>query len=196
MGRGRREVRAALDVASATGAMHDIYERPPRPPARVLRRDRPARRPDRRARARSAGRLIVLDHVSRPDVFAALHGPLVQGYALDALEAGGRRAARARRSTAARRSCADVLGARVTRARRHRPRPRHPLRRPRRRPAPGSSRATSSSSSPRSPTACRTSSTTVRQAVASAGRRAAGRPNGRRATARLPKQDAPPMRMC
>src|SRR4051794_22379507 len=29
----------------------------------------------------------VLDHVSRPDAFAALHGPLVQGYALDALEA-------------------------------------------------------------------------------------------------------------
>src|SRR4029453_15398681 len=28
----------------------------------------------------------VLDCVSRPDVFAALHGPLVQGYALDALE--------------------------------------------------------------------------------------------------------------
>ena len=29
----------------------------------------------------------MLDHVSRPDAFAALHGPLVQGYALDALEA-------------------------------------------------------------------------------------------------------------
>jgi len=33
------------------------------------------------------GRLAVLDHVSRPEVFAALHAPLVQGYALDALEA-------------------------------------------------------------------------------------------------------------
>ena len=30
----------------------------------------------------------MLDHVSRPDAFAALHAPLVQGYALDALEAG------------------------------------------------------------------------------------------------------------
>ena len=29
----------------------------------------------------------MLDHVSRPEVFAALHGPLVHGYALDALEA-------------------------------------------------------------------------------------------------------------
>ena len=34
------------------------------------------------------GRPVVLDHVSRPDVFAALHAPLVQGYALDALEHG------------------------------------------------------------------------------------------------------------
>ena len=31
----------------------------------------------------------MLDLVSRPDVCAALHGPLVQGYALDALEAVG-----------------------------------------------------------------------------------------------------------
>lgn len=33
------------------------------------------------------GTLTVLDHVSRPEAFAALHGPLVRGYALDALEA-------------------------------------------------------------------------------------------------------------
>jgi hypothetical protein len=32
------------------------------------------------------GRFAVLDYVSRPDVFARLHGPLAQGYALDALE--------------------------------------------------------------------------------------------------------------
>jgi hypothetical protein len=32
------------------------------------------------------GRCVVLDYVSRPDVFAALHGPPVRGYALDALE--------------------------------------------------------------------------------------------------------------
>jgi hypothetical protein len=33
-----------------------------------------------------AGRFTVVDHVSRPEVYAALHGPRVQGYALDALE--------------------------------------------------------------------------------------------------------------
>lgn len=78
---------ARMNVASPTGAMHDIYD-------------------DRRDRLSAfcgavelhdaqtgtlvfiAGRPVVLDHVSRPDVFAALHGPLVQGYALDALEAG------------------------------------------------------------------------------------------------------------
>jgi hypothetical protein len=32
------------------------------------------------------GQFVVLDYVSRPDVFAALFGPLVQGYALDALD--------------------------------------------------------------------------------------------------------------
>ena len=34
------------------------------------------------------GRIVVLDAVGRADVFAALHGPLVQGYALDAIQAG------------------------------------------------------------------------------------------------------------
>jgi len=76
-----------LDVASTTGAMHDIYEH---------RRDRLrgfesaiARRPGQTgALVAIGGRLTVLDHVSRPDAFAALHAPLVQGYALDALEAG------------------------------------------------------------------------------------------------------------
>ena len=33
------------------------------------------------------GRFVVLDYVSEVEAFAALHGPLVQGYALDALEA-------------------------------------------------------------------------------------------------------------
>jgi len=31
------------------------------------------------------GEFVVVDHVSRADVFAALHGPLVRGYALDAI---------------------------------------------------------------------------------------------------------------
>jgi hypothetical protein len=77
-----------LDVESATGAMHDIYEH---------RRDgldafeSAIARHDGRTGAlvAIAGRMTVLDHVSRPDAFAVLHGPLVRGYALDALEAAG-----------------------------------------------------------------------------------------------------------
>jgi hypothetical protein len=75
-----------LDVASATGAMHDIYDG---------RRDRIAAFRDAvQLHDGQTGALVligdkptVLDHVSRPDVFAALHAPLVQGYSLDALEA-------------------------------------------------------------------------------------------------------------
>jgi len=74
-----------MNIASAIGAMHDIY----------------AGRRDRLDECLSAialhdgqtgalvligGQPAVLDHVSRPEVFAALHAPLVQGYALDALE--------------------------------------------------------------------------------------------------------------
>ncbi len=36
------------------------------------------------------GRFVVLDHVSRPDTWAALHVPLVRGYGLDAVRRGGR----------------------------------------------------------------------------------------------------------
>jgi hypothetical protein len=75
-------------VNSRTGAMHDVFE---------------ARRPQLDAVARAVqmccsqvgmlaaigGRFVVLDHVSGVEAFAALHGPLVQGYALDALEAPG-----------------------------------------------------------------------------------------------------------
>jgi hypothetical protein len=75
-----------LDVSSATGAMHDIY---------AGRRDGLASfegtisRRDGQTGALVAigGRMSVLDHVSRPDAFATLHGPLVRGYALDALDA-------------------------------------------------------------------------------------------------------------
>ena len=74
-----------LDIDSSTGAMHDIYEQ---------RRDRLSRMReairlhDGQAGTLVAigGRLAVLDLVSDPDAFAVLHGPLVQGYALDALE--------------------------------------------------------------------------------------------------------------
>jgi ARG and Rhodanese-Phosphatase-superfamily-associated Protein domain len=75
-----------LGAWSPTSALHDVYEG---------RRDRlhafqdaiPLHPGQTGALAAIGGRVCVLDHVSRPDVFAALHGPLVQGYALDALEA-------------------------------------------------------------------------------------------------------------
>jgi hypothetical protein len=73
-------------VASATGAMHDVFEG---------RRDRLEEmragisvRPEQvGALVALGGRFAVLDFASRADVFSALHGPLLQGYALDALEA-------------------------------------------------------------------------------------------------------------
>ena len=76
---------ARMNVYSNTGAMHDIYDG---------RRDRldeflsaiTLHDGQTGALVLIAGRPAVLDHVSRPDVFAALHAPLVQGYALDALE--------------------------------------------------------------------------------------------------------------
>lgn len=76
-----------MNVASDTGAMHDIYDG---------RRDRLAEflaavslhDGQTGALVLIGGRPAVLDHISRPEVFAALHAPLVQGYALDALEAG------------------------------------------------------------------------------------------------------------
>lgn len=70
---------------SKTGAMHDVYE---------TRRDRlnkltsSVKRREGQVGSLVAigGKFTVLDHVSRAEVFASLHGPLVQGYALDALE--------------------------------------------------------------------------------------------------------------
>jgi hypothetical protein len=71
---------------SPTGAMYDIYEgrRAALEELRGAIRLHPGQAG---AIAAIGGNLVVLDYVSRPDVFAALHGPLVQGYALDALEA-------------------------------------------------------------------------------------------------------------
>ena len=74
-----------MATASPTGAMHDIYDQ---------RRDRLTEMLNRVARREEqvgavvaiGGEFTVLDHVSRSDVYAVLHGPLVQGYALDALE--------------------------------------------------------------------------------------------------------------
>src|SRR5204863_9850877 len=76
---------ARHQVRSETGAMHDLYQG--RRHA-LLTLSGAVRRRDRQIGALAAirGRLQILDLVSRADVFAALHGPLVQGYALDALE--------------------------------------------------------------------------------------------------------------
>jgi hypothetical protein len=73
-------------VRSETGAMHDIYE------GRRIRLAELTNAVNRRdgqlgSLVAVAGRFTVLDFVSRADAFAALHGALVQGYALDALEA-------------------------------------------------------------------------------------------------------------
>lgn len=86
LGRGRQQVAADERSLEHRREMHDIYDG----------------RRERLYEFLSAitlhdgqtGALVliggpaVLDHVSRADVFAALHGPLVQGHALDALEHG------------------------------------------------------------------------------------------------------------
>lgn len=82
---------ARMGVASPTGAMGDIYV------------DRHAlieqicggirlHAGQTGALAMLGGRPVVLDHVSRPEVFASLHDPLVRGYALDALSLAARTA--------------------------------------------------------------------------------------------------------
>jgi hypothetical protein len=73
-------------VKSRTGAMHDVFER------RREQLDRVARAVEMHCSqvgmlTAIGGRFVVLDHVSDVEAFAPLHGPLVQGYALDALEA-------------------------------------------------------------------------------------------------------------
>jgi hypothetical protein len=73
-------------VNSATGAMHDVFER------RRAHLDAAAYAIEMNCSqvgmlAAIGGRFVVLDYVSDVEAFAALHGPLVQGYALDALEA-------------------------------------------------------------------------------------------------------------
>ena len=73
-------------VNSRTGAIHDVFER---------RRDEldavvgaiEMHCSQVGMLAAIGGRFVVLDHVSEVEAFASLHGPLVQGYALDALEA-------------------------------------------------------------------------------------------------------------
>lgn len=92
----------AVGAGSETAALHDAYE---------ARRDDVAelqagvRRRDGQLGCLVAisGQWVVLDHVSRGDVFAALHAPLVAGYALDAL-------GRAVRSAPTRAEAARLVG--------------------------------------------------------------------------------------
>lgn len=73
-------------VNSATGAMHDVFERS-REQLDAVARAVEMHCSQVGMLAAIGGRFVVLDHVSEVEAFAALHGPLVQGYALDALEA-------------------------------------------------------------------------------------------------------------
>jgi hypothetical protein len=75
-----------MNVASSTSAMNDIYDGRRERLGEFLRAIR-LHDGQSGALVLLGGRPTVLDHVSRPEVFAALHAPLVQGYALDALEA-------------------------------------------------------------------------------------------------------------
>jgi hypothetical protein len=73
-------------VNSHTDAMHDVFEQ------RREQLDAVAAAVEMRCGqvgmlAAIGGRFVVLDHVSEVEAFAALHGPLVQGYALDVLDA-------------------------------------------------------------------------------------------------------------
>jgi len=76
-----------MQAASRTGAMHDVYEGR-RDRLEEFRRAISLHDEQTGALVLIGGRAVVLDHVSRPEVFAALHAPLIQGYALDAIECG------------------------------------------------------------------------------------------------------------
>ena len=72
-------------VHSATGAMHDVFERHRAHLDAVARAVEP-RCSQVGALVAIGGRFVVLDHVSEVDAWSALHEPLARGYALDALE--------------------------------------------------------------------------------------------------------------
>ena len=74
-----------MGTRSDSGAMHDIFEERR---ARLDELTGAVRVHDSQLGALVAinGRLTVFDFTSRPEAFATLHGPLTQGYALDALD--------------------------------------------------------------------------------------------------------------
>jgi hypothetical protein len=77
----------ASRIASQTGAMRDIYARHR---ARLSELESSVSRRDGQVGALVCleGRPVVLDYVSRPEVWAALWRPLLRGYCLDALACG------------------------------------------------------------------------------------------------------------
>ena len=101
-----------LAAPSATGAMGDAFRHRSGEVeamrSAVVRRDGQLG-----ALVAIGGRFVVLDMVSRPDVFAALHGPLVSGYALDAI---GRSADRVPPLTAAQAVLAEISAEPASRA--------------------------------------------------------------------------------
>ena len=93
-GGGQREIwqlvaaKATLHgVSSETDALHDVFEGR-RSDLAALAGAVVHRNDQVGALVAIGGRFVVLDHVSEPTVWAALHGPLAQGYSLDALECG------------------------------------------------------------------------------------------------------------
>jgi hypothetical protein len=71
---------------SKTAAVHDVYEHR-RGDLDSLAHGITRHENQVGALVALGGRFVVLDHVSDPAAWAVLHGPLLQGYALDALEA-------------------------------------------------------------------------------------------------------------
>lgn len=104
---------AAFGVHSATDAMHDVFEAG-RDRIGELREAVRLHDAQLGALATVNGRPLVLDLVSRSDVFAALHGPLVQGYALDALEAAAAATVLPPRAEAAQEFLDAALAARLS----------------------------------------------------------------------------------
>ena len=78
-------------VASDTGALHDVFEERREPSGARRARGIDMKCSQVGMLAAIGGRFVVLDYVSDVEAFAALHDPLVAGYALDALDAARHR---------------------------------------------------------------------------------------------------------
>ena len=117
-----------MGVASPTAAMHDVYEGH-RDRLHRYREGLPLQDHQTGALVSIAGRFVVCDWVSRPEVFASLYGALLQGYALDAIEAETQAPIDPPRPGGGRSLPLARHGRPRQRARRHRHGPRAPLHR-------------------------------------------------------------------